>query len=318
MVKMKRILVSTLLSVSLILGGISPTKVQTAYAKSATNSEKEETIEVGIYLYSESNLIFSRYNILVQIDGKELCSIENGDEDAYIRSLKEGKHCIHFEKAGDASVSADYEFDVSKEQDVVSVQFSSKRDSITVGMYEEVMSKADVKKLVKKYHPTKKQKAEAKKKKQEAKQKKKEEAKRKKQQAKEEKLKALEKEAENMLTFAAKSVEMTDDLYRKISRRPGDYDGVKVWFKVYIKKVKTPLLGGDDTITGYSKRRPIIGTYTGHKYTIKDKRNDKVVQTALKRGDYILCYGVVKVDEGIISDDMIINMKYCEEIELAD
>lgn len=318
MVKIKRILISTLLCMSLIFSGHSFLEMQTAYAKNTTNSEKEETVEVGIYLCSESNLIFSRYNILVQIDGKKLCSIKNGEEDAYIKDLKEGSHCLHFEKAGDAGVFADYEFEVSKEQDVVSVQFSSKRDSITVGMYEEIISKADVKKLVKKYHPTKKQKAEAKRKKQEAKQKKKEEAKKKKQQEKEKKLKALEKEAENMINFAAKSVELTDDLYTKISRKPADYDGVKVCFKVYIKKVKTPLLGGDDTIIGYSKKRPIIGTYTGNKYTIKDKRNDKVVQTVLKRGDYIYCYGVVKVDEGLLSDDMIINMKYCQEIELAD
>lgn len=320
MVKRIRIVISMLLCLSLIFGGAVFWGAHTVYAKNAKNSDKKDTVkqedvEVGVYLKSDSNLILDKYNVMVQIDEENLCTIENGAEDAYLITLKEGTHWLHFEKEGDGSISANYEFDVSKEKDVVSVQFGSKSDSITVGMCAEVTSKADVKKLVKKIHPTKKQKAEAKKKKQQEK----EEAKQKKQQEKEAKEAAEEQEQLDMLEFALECEEMDDDLYTKISRKPSDYEGKKVCFGVHIKKVKRPLLGGDDTITGYSRRRFLIGTYIGNKYTIKDKRNDKVAQIVLKKGDYVYCMGVVKVKEKLIGgDEMIINMKYCVEEELAD
>lgn len=324
MVKRKRIVISMLLCLSLIFGGAVFWGTHTAYAKNTKKSDKKETVkqedvEVGVYLKSESHLILDKYNVMVQIDEENLCTIENGAEDAYLITLKEGTHWLHFEKEGDGSVSAKYEFDVSKEKDVVSVQFDSESDSITVGMCADVTSKSDVKKLVRKIHPTKKQKAEAKRKKQEEKQKKKEEAKRKKQQAKEEKEAAQEKEVLDRIEFALECEEMDDDLYTKISRKPSDYEGKKVCFMVHIKKVKRPLFGGDDTIIGYSRRRLLIRTYTGNKYIIKDKRNDKVAQTVLKKGDYVLCMGVVKVKEKLVgSDEMVINMKYCVEEELAD
>lgn len=324
MVIRKRIGISMLLCLGLIFGGVVFWGAHTAYAKNTENRDKKETVkqedvEVGVYLKSESHLILDIYNVMVQIDEETLCIIENGAEDAYLITLKEGTHWLHFEKEGDGSVFANYEFEVSKEKDVVSVLFDTESDSITVGMCGEVTSKSDVKKLVRKIHPTKEQKAEAKRKKQEEKQKKKEEAKRKKQQAKEEKLKALDKEEKDTLDFEEKATELTDDLYQRISRKPTDYVGVKVKFLAYVKKVKKPLLGGDDTIIGYSNRIPIIHKYTGDKYTMIDKRNDEVPQLELKKGDYVFCLGVVKVKEKMVgSDEMIINLKYCVEYNLAD
>lgn len=104
---MKR-LISVVLMAMLVLTGCSgtPEKVQ------------EDTGPKAIYklyldLKSETNLIFSTYDVEVIMDDQEIGTIPNGKTFSKVLELEEGSHTLKIAKAGDSSVNARKNIDVN-------------------------------------------------------------------------------------------------------------------------------------------------------------------------------------------------------------
>lgn len=57
-------------------------------------------------LQSEDNLFFSKYDVDVSLDGKNIGSISNGSNFTYLIEIPEGNHEITISKTGDSSISA--------------------------------------------------------------------------------------------------------------------------------------------------------------------------------------------------------------------
>ena len=66
----------------------------------------KKQLQLYLDLKSETNLIFSTYDVDVKVDGKDVGSIANGANFTYLIDVLEGTHQIQFNKAGDNSVNA--------------------------------------------------------------------------------------------------------------------------------------------------------------------------------------------------------------------
>ena len=105
---MKRIgKIFILLTLFLYGCGSNPEKTASAEAESVP------MYKIYIDVKSETNLMFSKYDIQIDLDDKELGTVANGKTFSKVIEVEEGQHEITFSKAGDSSVNAKKSIDVS-------------------------------------------------------------------------------------------------------------------------------------------------------------------------------------------------------------
>ena len=71
-------------------------------------------LQLYLDLNSEFNLIFSKYDVDVFVDSKNIGSIANGDTFTYLIDVMEGTHTIEIAKSGDRSLNVRKEIDVTE------------------------------------------------------------------------------------------------------------------------------------------------------------------------------------------------------------
>ncbi len=81
--------------------------------KSSDLAEDLEEYKLYLDLKSESNLLFSKYDVIVYLDGKEIASVANGTTFGEMYDVFEGNHELVFCKAGDDTVNASHTIAVS-------------------------------------------------------------------------------------------------------------------------------------------------------------------------------------------------------------
>ena len=106
--------------------------------QSETNQEEEMQVEkftVQVEIACEENLLFSRYDVNIFIDGELLGTLEHGATDTYTAELVEGEHTLKAEKEDESVVDGTVEFEVSENTEL-SYQLSLSRDQIEIEKIE--------------------------------------------------------------------------------------------------------------------------------------------------------------------------------------
>lgn len=78
-----------------------------------TTTTTVRTYEVTLNVECEENLLFSKYDVIVEFDDQEIGEIDHGKTKTLTGSLTEGKHTITFHESGYKSVDGSREIDVS-------------------------------------------------------------------------------------------------------------------------------------------------------------------------------------------------------------
>lgn len=128
---MKKLCVVVSLIICLIMSACSSTEEK-------SNSQVQELTKYNITLNIEcvENLLFSRYDVDVLVDSKEIATLEHGSQDTYSIELTEGEHTISFKKEDDNSVDGNIKISVS-EDSVYKYKISCTSDQIKI---EELQS----------------------------------------------------------------------------------------------------------------------------------------------------------------------------------
>ena len=106
--------------------------------QSETNQEEKMQVEkfaVQVEIACEENLLFSRYDVNIFIDGELLGTLEHGATDTYTAELVEGEHTLKAEKEDESVVDGTVEFEVSENTEL-SYQLSLSRDQIEIEKIE--------------------------------------------------------------------------------------------------------------------------------------------------------------------------------------
>ena len=83
------------------------------------SKEKNETVKEGKYevkidVDCIKNILFSKYDISIFVDGKKIGDLEHGKKDIYKIKLESGKHTFKVEKKEDSSVDGKIKFSISE------------------------------------------------------------------------------------------------------------------------------------------------------------------------------------------------------------
>lgn len=78
-----------------------------------TTTTTVKTYEVSFVVDCEENLIFSKYDVVVVIDGQKMGKIDHGKKVAFTVALTEGTHSIKFYKEGSESVDGNHDISVT-------------------------------------------------------------------------------------------------------------------------------------------------------------------------------------------------------------
>ncbi len=107
---MKKLFVVVSLITCLLMSACSNTEEK-------SNSETKElpTFNVTLNVECVENLLFSRYDVDILIDSKEIGTLEHGKKDTYSIELEEGEHIISFEKEDDSSVDGKIKVNISND-----------------------------------------------------------------------------------------------------------------------------------------------------------------------------------------------------------
>lgn len=87
---------------------------------------------VQLFVDCEQNLIFSRYDVDVIVDGDEVGNIEHGSEATFELSLTKGQHELKFEREGDSEPDGRTAFIVGDEGDKLSYEIKCTSDQIEI------------------------------------------------------------------------------------------------------------------------------------------------------------------------------------------
>ncbi|MBM6810618.1 hypothetical protein H5983_06015 [Faecalitalea cylindroides] len=93
--------------------------------------EPEDLEEISITVKCNPNLLLSKYDVQILVDGENIGVIEHGEKDTFTIDLPKGKHTIGFEKEDDSSVDGSKSFNV-KEKTALKYIVSCKNDQIEV------------------------------------------------------------------------------------------------------------------------------------------------------------------------------------------
>lgn len=77
-----------------------------------------EKYTVQVEIECEENILFSRYDVNLLIDDKELGTLEHGATDTYTAELVEGEHTLKAEKEDESDVDGTVKFTVSENMDL--------------------------------------------------------------------------------------------------------------------------------------------------------------------------------------------------------
>lgn len=93
------------------LGGSSNT--QQTKEKEITTTTTVKTYDVSLYIECDQNLIFSKYDVVVLVDGVRYAKLDHGTKISFAIDLAEGIHTIKFHKDGSESVDGSREINVT-------------------------------------------------------------------------------------------------------------------------------------------------------------------------------------------------------------
>lgn len=97
-------------------------------------SAEDDNKPFPVYVFLDSHLIFSKYDVDVSVDGKSVGSVANGANFTYLADVLDGSHEIRFNKAGDTSLSASKSIDMS---DNTTFQCVIAHDSDSIDLKEQ-------------------------------------------------------------------------------------------------------------------------------------------------------------------------------------
>ena len=83
-----------------------------------TTTTTVKTYEISFVVDCEENLFFSKYDVIVLIDGQNIGKIDHGKKVAFTMALTEGKHSIKFHKEGSESVDGNREIEVTEKSSI--------------------------------------------------------------------------------------------------------------------------------------------------------------------------------------------------------
>ncbi len=98
---------------------------------SEPESQNVVTYSVKLDVDCVENLFFSRYDVNVFVDGKEVGTLDHGSQDSYNVNLPAGRHSLSFEKEDDSSIDGSVKFDVSNDTSL-KYKISCTMDQISV------------------------------------------------------------------------------------------------------------------------------------------------------------------------------------------
>lgn len=108
--------------------------------ESAAPEEKapaEPTYAVQIFIDCEQNLIFSKYDVDVMVDGVEVGNIEHGGEATFEVELTQGQHELGFEEEGRTDPDGKTSFVVEGEGDAFAYRIRCTSDQIEIESIED-------------------------------------------------------------------------------------------------------------------------------------------------------------------------------------
>lgn len=75
-----------------------------------TPQPSDPMFPVTIEITCAKNLLFSKYDIVLEVDGKEVATLDHGGEGTYLLELKEGQHTLRVHKQYESSVDGKTDF----------------------------------------------------------------------------------------------------------------------------------------------------------------------------------------------------------------
>ena len=134
---MKRNPLTKLTSIALLAACVAVVLSLTACSSGESEEPEEQVPEepeytVQLYIDCEQNLIFSRYDVDVMVDGDEVGNVEHGSDATFELSLAKGQHEMKLEKEGDSEPDGKTTFVVEAEGDKFSYRIKCTSDQIEI------------------------------------------------------------------------------------------------------------------------------------------------------------------------------------------
>lgn len=101
------------------------------------DTPKIEEYEVNIEVICNENLFFSRYDVKILVDEKDIGTLEHGGKDKYSIKLPAGTYTFRAEKEEDSNVDGSIEFEVS-DNTKLKCELSCKSDQIEIKETKEI------------------------------------------------------------------------------------------------------------------------------------------------------------------------------------
>lgn len=101
-------------------------------ANSMTIKIQEPLLLVDIEIECTENLLFSRYDVIVDVGLKEIGTLKHGGKETYQLELEKGTHTLNFQKKDDISVNNEVDFEVTKNDELFRYKISCESDTIQI------------------------------------------------------------------------------------------------------------------------------------------------------------------------------------------